>query len=384
MGVTNLCQLLKLFQTPYKIPEVFDSLLIDAQSYLYGAIDSSLEPEQDGMIQEVCRYVWNQIETILNAILTLKETKVIISFDGEGVPMKWPTQRERRKKKCLFNSKTFYKYVFFGANSITLQVEEYILKCLKIYMLKSKRELHIILCGCKVFGEGEHKIFHIAEKLNCRRPIIVSVDQDVFILALLRLDRYDTIQIYRYREFYNITSLAKSLLPGFVTISNLFGNDFIPPVVGISQINAPFIHKSLEVEENDPPSILFHFLRNISPKLKYSVASYINRELIQYFWMTYLWILDYYTMRQFPQLYMKNQLFDLYDRNQLLTALTDENYSRQVFQEAQNQYRELITQPLSHPEQYIFNDLSILERLKPFWVTLSTQGSFCRILKLTK
>lgn len=382
MGIPNLSRLIQIVKPPTTEPDYFDSILIDAQSFIYIAIDNTLESEESKIIQDICHSVWLQIENLLNTLLISSDPiTIILSFDGEGVPMKWPTQKQRRNTKETEDIKTFYKFVLFGANTITLQIENFILNCFKKYIVFCKKNIKVIVCGCQVFGEGEHKIFHIAEKKNCRNPIIVSVDHDVFILALLRIHKYDSLQIYRYKTFYNIAHLSKSLHSTFIPVSILFGNDFVPPIISITPINASVIYKNLEFEADDDPAILAQFLN--SHTLKYSKNSFVNPNLTLSFWMTYLWILDYYTLRDFPQLYMENTLFDLYDRNQLLTALVNEDYSRQMFKKAQQKYKKLKTNYVQHSERFIFTDSSILQRLKPYWVTELTSAYACTVLKST-
>lgn len=378
MGITNFC---KLIGPPSSEPTYFDSLLIDCQSFLYIAIDHCLETDEDKLLVEICEWTWNHLRGLLKSFLSYKcvseDLTVILSFDGEGPPMKWATQRDRRQKVTKVTKKSFYKYVLFGTNKLTLAVEDYLLTRLKEFNYTMK----VVLCGCEVTGEGEHKIFHIAEYLpGCENPIIVSIDQDVFILAYLRLSRYKTIQIYRYKKFYHVNSLPMKKL--FIA-SFLFGNDFIPTVVGISPTNDSKIHEALAFDQNeDPPVIIATFLNNFKKHLRFTQVEFVDRLLIVCFWMTYFWILDYYTLRQFPQLYLQNRLYDAFDRNQLLTGLMDKDYSKDVYQEAKQSYEDMITQPIPHSERHVFIDEPLLNQLKPYWIKPKT--GLCTVLQLTR
>lgn len=386
MGINNLCKLLDPLSPPSSKPAYFDSLLVDCQSFLYVAIEHSLETEEDKLFHEICESTWAQLSTLLNAFdayeCVPQKLTVILSFDGEGVPMKWATQRERRKCKKT-SQKSFYRFMLFGNNTLTIRVQHYLLEKLRHY----NRTLTIILAGCNVPGEGEHKIFHLAESLpECRNPVVASVDQDVFILAFLRLRRYDTVQIYRYGHFYHLTRLVPLLpypLKRFLDVSFLFGNDFIPVLVGISPNNIPQIHCALTFEEEreDVPAVLAAFLQGMQGRIRFESVEFVDRLLVVSFWMTYFWILDYYTLRHFPQQFLENRVYDAFDRNQLLTALTDEPLSRSAYLEAKETYGDMRTQPIPHAERHIFTDPDLLADLKSYWI--APKNSLCHVLRLT-
>lgn len=386
MGINNLCRLLDACCPPSAEPDAFDSLLIDCQSFLYVAIDFSLETEEEKLFREICESTWGQLSSLLNTFEAFpcgsESPTVVLSFDGEGVPMKWATQRERRSKGGQTSQKSFYRYVLFGNNTLTLRVQRYLLEKLRLY----NRTLTIVLAGCNVPGEGEHKIFQLAESLpGCRRPVVVSVDQDVFVLGFLRLRHYDTLQIYRYGRFYHLTRLAPLLrypLRRFLDVSTLFGNDFVPALVGITPANLSRIHSALEEGEGeDPPGVLAAFLRGMRGRLRFETAERVDRLLVVCFWMTHLWILDYYTRRRFPQQFLENRVYEAFDRGQLLTALADEGLSRSAYLEARETYGDMVTQPIPHAERHIFTDPDLLEGLRSYWV--APKHGRCRVLRLT-
>lgn len=419
MGVTNFCKLLDPILPPTTTPDPFDSILVDVQSYLYVAIEYSLEISEVSLLRDVCKNTWSQLSKTLNSLLnhaTEKSVTLVLSFDGDGVPMKWPTQRKRRAKDHTVQGKNIYRYALFGVNKISLQVQQFIVDQFKHYEFPKIQRLRILICGCNVPGEGEHKMFQVAEKIpGCERPIVVSVDQDVFVLAFMRVDRYDAIQVFRYERYYHVTRLVKKKLlypiSRLVTATFLFGNDFIPPLVTISPINAPFIHKSLDFESleknsssfsslsdsetlnisekelcdesNNPAAVLAHCIQKLKAKLRFERAAYVDPQMVVHFWITTLWCRDYYTKREFPQKYLENPIYDAFDRNQLLTGLSDVHFSTCQWLQAKDLYEATVTHfPETSASQTVFANDSILEKLKPFWTV--PENTNCVKLNLTK
>lgn len=376
MGVTNLSKLLDLIFPPSPKPRCYDSLLVDCQSYLYKAIEHCLETNEKQIFKEICKSTWEKLRKLLTTFINQPNLIIILSFDGEGVPMKWPTQRKRRQVKE--NSlQAFYRYVLFGNNTLALTIQNYLRDRLKGMMIEYNCEMTIYLSGCNVPGEGEHKIFQMADRLpQCQHPMVISTDHDVFILALLRLNRYQSIQIHRYKVFYYLVPCLKPL----IDVSFLFGNDFIPPLVGISPTNVSNILNALKTD-GDAPRVISSFLLTMRKHLRFTCVEFVDRLLVLSFWMTYFWMLDYYTLRSFPQQFLTNYLFDAFDRNQLLTALMDEAYSRDVYQEARESYADMETQRVPHAERHVFTDGDLLERLRVFWT--EPKNEHCIFLQLT-
>lgn len=395
MGITNFCVLLKPFCTQLSTkPQYFDSILYDVQSLLHLAITSVLYTEESKLFTEMCRIAWKKLEFQLKQILSFASSDtitLILAFDGEGVPMKWPTQRARRiRKEGEYIGKEKYRAALFGTNLMALQVQQYFIDRLKCFRFRKLQEFRVIISGCNVPGEGEHKLFQHAEALHCKHPIIVSVDQDVFMLACMRLDRYKSIQIFRYGKFYPVNQLIHEWLPysakQLEICSFLFGNDFIPPIIGITHMNVPEINQALQTEDNEqtPPIVIAQFIDKMKKHIRYTEITHVDADMIISFWLIFLWLKDYYTLTQFPQKYMMNNLFDEFDRNILLSGLTIPHYSSTCYERAQILYRDAITNPVTSDQavEAVFMHDCGLEALKTYWIKPTDEA--CVFLHVTK
>ncbi|GBN19738.1 hypothetical protein AVEN_261810-1 [Araneus ventricosus] len=432
MGITNFCKLMnKLIEPdeePPTEPHSFDSILYDAQSLLHVAISEALETDESKLFRELCRSAWHTLEKQLDVFLdhaTAESITLVLSFDGAGVPMKWPTQRERRSKKdgerqrsVRIQGKMKYRSALFGPNVITMKIQKYFVQRLKRYRFQKAKEWVVVVSGCNMPGEGEHKLFQIAESLQssqrvrCRNPLIVSQDQDVFVLALMRLSRYETLQIFRYGRYYPVTKLIREWLPYPVerleTCSFLFGNDFIPAVVGITLQNVCAIHQCLTLEENPSPpssyssedagsdselddesvpdthpvSIMARFVERMNKHLRFHVLAHLDGTLVEAFWLVYFWLGDYYTRSEFPQKYMDNPIYDAFDRNQLLTALTSLPFSLRCYERARDKYENVTRDPATaeEAEKAVFMEEDVVATLKSYWVKPDDKA--CVVLKL--
>jgi hypothetical protein len=403
MGISNFCKLIDSIIHPKPDPLPFDSILIDVQSYLYTAIHYSFRTDEEEFIQEICESTWNQINKILvnlfeSDAIDHNFLTIVLSFDGVGVAMKWPTQRQRRSDIKSFsnkpNNKKMYQISLFGVNKISTRVQEYVLKRVKKQRTTIVREIRYIICGCNVPGEGEHKIFHVAEATGqCRRPVVVSVDQDVFVIALMNHDRYDTIQIHRYRKFYDLSleSLWEMDIPWnqFLVVSFLFGNDFAPCLVGITDTNGPSIltvlHTMQVENEDDPTEILAKFLTDFSSHLRFHRVAFVDITLLVQFWMCYLWVNDYYTRRdEFKQKNMENLYFDRFNRDQVLTGLSHASRSLEAYEEAKQIYSQTVTKACADHVSAVFLDPGIREQLSRFWEVTTPTRTFCSEVRVIK
>lgn len=422
MGINNFCKLIRQIREPTDYSEEsFDSILFDAQSFLYIAIETSLETNEESFFREVCQSVWaqfyKQLVQLLYFVNDSELLTVVISFDGEGVPMKWPTQRKRRDNRQLLNRrKTLYSCSLFGRNRLAMLVEDYIVQRLKqLKHFEPLKQLNVIISGCGVPGEGEHKTFQIAQQCGLKRPVIWSVDQDVFVIALARIADFERIQIFRYNQFYDVsktfTSSASVSEDLFETISFLFGNDFVPPVVGITDSflydileATSFVYEhafdwneSLDVtygnmdNEEKAAYYISKFVERMKDRLRYTEVAHVDENLIISFWTTHLWVKDYYALRHFPQKYLVNTLFDAFDRNQILTALLNTQFSIDTMREARQRYKACQeTRPYTREEviRAVFADEEAVKRLKPYWMLeqeeQAEEKASCKLLRLTK
>ncbi|GFU98722.1 XRN_N domain-containing protein [Trichonephila clavipes] len=113
MGITNFCMLINKLhepnQEPPSTPEHFDSILYDVQSLLHVALNTALETDEPKLFREMCHVVWCKLVHNLNEFLShtsVERLTLILSFDGEGVPSKWPTsgnvgRKGRRTTQCV-------------------------------------------------------------------------------------------------------------------------------------------------------------------------------------------------------------------------------------------------------------------------------------------
>lgn len=387
MGIQNFKIFLNTLNYTSNEPTEFDSLFVDIQSYLYQSIYSSFKSNESEFLEDIClKVVDNLSELFYNVFSTnlYSDTfKIIISFDGESIPMKYPIQKERRNS-TIKTGKQLYKTVLLGYNIISEKVYKYIFDIItnnfSVFLnsmknIKIPSDLQIILCGSSIRGEGEHKLFHLGKYFKCCKPIIASIDNDVFIIALSQLNKFESIQIYKtVNVIFNINIFISSFLPYdknyIIFASLLFGNDFIPPIILLTANNCPFIHEALrKCKKSYIPHIFYNILNHLKnhSKIKYVIPPQIEEDIIIEFWNNCFWVLDYYKNYNFDQKYMNNNLYYNFNRNHIITALVDLEYSEKSYQKAYMKYKTLKTVSISNSKQSIFNEeeLQIYQRFFP-------------------
>lgn len=337
----------------------YDSICIDIQSYLHRAIDSSFKTNYFDLRQDVCVKVLNDLSALFYSIFSCGHFKdsitIIICFDGAALPLKIPTQRLRRKNAA--EGRNRYKTLLFGQHSF--HVYNYIIQNLKTNCsnffsntndIKIPSEMQFVVSNSETPGEAEHRIFWFASLYHCRRPLVVSVDNDVFIIALSQFSKFDTIQIYKSAKItWNVNVFESDYMPCskecFVYASFLFGNDFIPAIIDLTERNSPVIHEALHMceKQDDMPHIFFTILQHLiaKSKLKYETPLQIEDKIIKEFWKNILWVLDFYEKYTFEQMFMHNLLFDIFDKHQIIAVLLDLAYSEETFNKACLEYKSL-------------------------------------------
>ena len=433
MGITNFTKLIECFhgEDREQWNEAYDSVLIDLQSELYVAIDRCF-PLHDRFDEECERRFFEDVSAtvqkrLADIILDLfkkcsrrsdEEITVVCSFDGRGVPMKWPTQRNRRLQ-TRFSGKNLYRVSLFGNNLLSARIRDDLVRALKTGNFHDRlrgsgsRRHHLpkyiryVVSGCDVDGEGEHKMFHLAEALGLKYPVFVSVDNDAIVLALARLDRYECVQLDNKRDLYNLTNFARDILrvpvDALVFVSLLFGNDFVPPVVTLQDNNCLDVRECLskawedmmetgEDREKDRrrwiPVLHHRFLAaGMTDRMRYDkepTRSPTDLETVAVrFWTTCLWTLDYYTRRDFSQKWAKNEIYDAFDRDGLLAVLTRIELAKETFEKSLVLYeKNEIPHEDVTAERRVFDDAASLEKISRFLIPNGPDEGSCHDIKI--
>lgn len=401
MGIQNF----KLFLSSvnYKSSDLceYDSIFVDIQSYLYNAIQNTFKSRETELVNDICIKVTDDLITVLRKIFSrghfTENLKVIISFDGESVPMKYPTQKQRRN--VYARGKNLFKAALFGHNTISEKVYNFIIytitnnfALLSLNMTDIPSDLQFIICGSVTKGEGEHKLFYLGQYHNCRKPLVVSVDNDIYIIALSQLRNFDSIQIYKNFEIIqNINIFVSHFLTYNLQLciyaSLLFGNDFIPPVIILTESNCSVIHDALKMcKKEDMPHIFYIILHELvkNSKIRYKVPPQIEENMITEFWKNCFWVLDYYEKYNFPQKYMDNILFNVFDKNHIVTALLDQEYSENSYKKALSKYKKIKTVvPTIAPKHIIFTEEQ-LKVFNKFFPETNSDAEFYNIINIKR
>lgn len=400
MGIPNFKTFLDTSGCKYDKLEEFDSILIDIQSYLYKGLQFTFKSSESGIIEDVCCYVIKSLHELFENIFSYDcftdTVQIIISFDGESIPMKLPTQKQRRNVEA--EGKNVYKLVLFGHNTISERVRNFIVHILnkdskEVFpdCIKIPSELEFRILGSDIKGEGEHKLFYLGSYLKCRKPVIASIDNDVIIIALSQLYKFDSIQIYKSKNnFLNINRVVSHVLSYdkkyCILASLLFGNDFIQPIINLKDKNCPLIHDALkECNSYEMPMVFYIVLKKLkeASKIRFKVTPQVEESIIIEFWKNCFWVLDYYEKYNFPQKYMENYLFDIFNRDHIVTALLNIDYSQECYKRAYSMYEKINLKCINfNPKETVFTNtqLKSYERFFPKTEQTSEEEQYNKIV----
>ena len=403
MGISNFTLLLRSAGCkPTREILYFDSILIDIQSVIHAKLGFSSKYSRRDIVQDVCFNVVRWVrESVFNAMINQihnPNITIVICFDGSGVPMKWPIQAERRKHNHSNPSeKDLLKKSLFEHNHISYEVylwlEREIEQNFSLWNVPEDRfdSIRFILSSSEMDGEGEHKMFRIAHLYSLEEPLVLSVDNDVFILALMR--EYKQIQIGKdCLSIYHLSDLfSYRKFKILIAISFLFGNDFFPEIIGITQGNVDRIYNiiyDMEVTDvSNIPLVMHEFLERIQKNIRYTKIHDYEDVLFLEFWKNVFWMIDYYTLNvEFKQKYKQNQLWSVFDRNRFLTAaINDFSYFRNTFDRATGEYGKVTSKNNTSQEEkinYIFGSES--ERVRELLLLKSEGHQHLTEIVLTK
>ena len=388
MGVFGLPLLIsEVFSSPTYTLDTYDCILVDIQSTIYSKLAATTKHNAKDIIEDVCQHTYLWFLSLLRWIFdepSASEMTIVIAFDGPCVPMKWPLQKYRRQNTSLENDCDLLKISLFECNIFSERVYEYFKTQLKASAITNPPDylpptLFFILDGSQNPGEGEHKLFYTAEEKGFQNLLVVSVDNDVFFIALARWPRVQSVHVLKYSEFkpssiYPLKNL--SVRPEIVFYAGfLFGNDFIPEIVKLTPTNVTVLKEI--IESIDPyssiPGLLYHIVQRLRErrKIRYTSVDDVSDRILIEFWKNCLWMRDYYQKQDFPQKYMRNVFYDMFDRNRILSGFENVRDMEDTFRDAQQEYHAL--RPTSQPSpDHVFTKEQ-LNVLQPYILKPSTK-----------
>lgn len=237
-------------------------------------------------------------------------------------------------------------------------------------------KITFVVSGSHLEGEGEHKIFQLAKRFRCRNLLVHSVDNDVYIIAFIRRHQFETIEITKdAKSFFSVTTFLNDYLKydvqKLIYASFLFGSDFIPEFITLTPSKAISIHKLLmQIESSDMVSVLHCLVKELTDngkiRFKRDPENILN---LTPFWITCLWMLDYYKRDQdFPQKFIENRFFFMSERNSVLNFLNDYKVARYCYAEAWNQYQTIATTQHVKKSKYEVYTPEALQRIDSFLI----------------
>lgn len=407
MGIKNFTSIISATNYSYSdTPQYYDAILIDIQSVLYINItryikneDYSIHDIVKDLCQDVITYIGESLASLFQKERHDNKITIIIAFDGKGVPMKWPTQCERRKDNIISNNKQLILNSLFEHNSISKEVCDYITARLNdcqwmkfnFFSFVENLPEHIIfyISGSNKDGEGEHKLFNIAKQYNCQHVLVYSVDNDVFIISFIRRHQFKSIQITKDgKKFFHVSSFLNDYLKydveKLIYASFLFGNDFIPEYISLTPKNATVIHEILHnINSTDIVEILRQLIIQLHEIKKINFKFIKRVQLMIPFWINCIWILDYYEKENFPQKFIENHYYFMSDRDKLLSFLCNYKSSKYCYDEAKEQYRNIDQCSMKIGKYEVFNS-DTLQKIQPFLIERDIIPYMTKIIWITK
>jgi 5'-3' exonuclease len=247
-----------------RLPTNVSSLSFDLNGIIHKSAQEAIDEDTDEIKDDIIRRVNDYIMNITSEIKPIDT--LYIAVDGVAPVAKIQQQRQRRYKSSGLKTEELP----FDTTSITPGTDfMFLLNSSIDRFLKSRsnslyaRNIHF--SGPSVKGEGEHKIMEAYKGpiFNEGSHIIYGKDADLILLALLSplsgiyIDREDTamgkdrpgyINIDKLKDYISEEMGTNNMLD-FVLIVTLIGNDFLPNILSLKNINNA-IETMIEIYNN--------------------------------------------------------------------------------------------------------------------------------------
>lgn len=246
MGFPNLLNILKHSSRGYhKLDEVHLStnfIAIDAESLLYSTV---------GNVENFYKNIFFYVATFYLKSVNKTDIFVLVTLDNGAPGLKKFTQTKRRNGMSKEN---IQEIVNFKKNVIDKKNDLDFLKSLADNFLMENGNIRLLFDFKENVGEAEHKLFlylksFLSNNIEIHDPIFISVDNDVFHLALMFCHDLGT-KLY----VYNSTYVEYILDPFEMNLHDqqlkfklfLLGNDYLPKLISgtpdqlleLTQVNA--------------------------------------------------------------------------------------------------------------------------------------------------
>lgn len=211
-----------------------DNLYIDAQSIIYDAVYSisNLEKKSSNIDEDIIQEVIAKIGNYINTISPSK--KVFIAFDGVAPVAKLNQQRSRRYKaqfeKKIYNKLGYFQPETWNTAALTPGTRFMTLLGREIHSAFSNPRKYgvqtIIVSASDEAGEGEHKLYeHIRNTKRKEYNAVYGLDADLMMLSLNHLNYAKNIFLYRETPHF-IKSIDSALKPGtnYILDMNMMSN----------------------------------------------------------------------------------------------------------------------------------------------------------------